>query len=680
MSTRSADWLPPALREAPAQPVPEPRLLDALLAAVDQQRELLEDDIDQVWEDFFIESCADWAIPYIGALVGLAPDAGRAEVATAVALRRRKGTPGALEDLAEVITGWTARAVEGWQVTLWAQRVGHPGAPRVAAVDLRDRSRHRLGTPFEPARRSFTPARRWSPRAATALVWQWQLRTLHGAQADPIGDRRYTLHPLGADAPLYLRPRPGERGDSELGAPVRATYRVLEALAAPGEIQYGSRWRVQDSHPLLAGPDDAPRLLSITVANSPVAASALRFGSVPGGTAPPAPASGEIVVDLARGRVQLGDGFGQGVRATFHRPVSGRLGALAGDAPADLGARVVVTVDRDAPLGPFVVHTVEAALARAELICQNDPTLRPEDSVPGRPDVEIRLATSDRLAAPAAAAASFAPKLPRWRIVAPALMTPAIDGALQLDLDGTQLTLEGFYLRGDLELGPGLASVELVNLTMNPVAGRRVLVSADAWELALEARRCLLGAIRADLAALPIRLTDCVVDGRGLALTGCGDPAPGSAAGPAVAARQRFAPGIVADGVTFGGRVSAETADAVDCLFADGVEVVRESEGCLRHCYLGAVQTPPLAHPTTYRCLTEPAPRFVSERFEAGGYLALDLDAAQPLLTAANDGGEVGAYHHARRAAGVTRLRRRIHEFVPLGLRAGIELAPWEER
>jgi hypothetical protein len=675
----AATWLPPAVRAAPDEPGGQPLLLDALLAAVDRQRALLEADIDQLWDDFFIESCAEWAIPYIAALVGLSSDAGRAEVATAVALRRRKGTPAALEELAEVLTGWTARAVEGWQVTLWAQRIGHPPPPRAAAIDLRDRSRHRLGTPFEPAHRSVTPSRRYSPRAATALLWPWQLRSYHFVQARSLGDRRYALHPLDVEAPLYVRPAPrGPAGDaprtrSELDVPVRATYRVLEAL---GAIHYGTRWRLAAEHPLLAPGATAPPLIALSAGNVPVPASSLRFGSVPSGSpAPDPPAADEVVVDLARARVLVGTSFDQGIRATFHRPVSGRLGALAGDAPADLAARVVVNVDRDAPLSATVVRTIEAAFARAEQLCQADPELRAEDSVPGRPDVEIRLATSDRLPAPPPQ--TFTPKLPRWRMVAPALLTPALDGALSLDLDGACVTLEGFYLRGELELGANMAGVELVNLTMNPLAGRSVLVSAQAWELALSARRCLLGPIRADLGALPIRLTDCVVDGRGLALTGCGDPGPAPAAVAALAARDRFAPAFVAEGVTFAGRVSAETADAIDCVFAAGVEVVRQSEGCLRHCYIGPEALP---HPTTYRCLTQPAPRFVSERFEAGGYYALELETEHPLLSAASDGGEIGAYHHARRAAGMDRLRRHIDEYVPLGLRAEVAQAPWEER
>ena len=112
-----AAWLPPAVLEAPDGEPDAPRLLDLLLAGVEGQRRLLEQDIDAVYDDFFIESCADWAVPHIGALLGLPVEAGRAEVAYAVALRRRKGTPAALEDFAEVLTGWTVRSLEGWQIT-----------------------------------------------------------------------------------------------------------------------------------------------------------------------------------------------------------------------------------------------------------------------------------------------------------------------------------------------------------------------------------------------------------------------------------------------------------------------------------------------------------------------------------------------------------------------------------
>ncbi len=679
-----AELLPPALRDAPSELPGEPRLLDALLAAVDEQCELLEADIDQVWEDFFVESCSDWAVPYIGALLGLPPDAERLEVAYAIALRRRKGTPAALEDFAEILTGLTARVVEGWQVTAWAQRLGHPPPPRVSSLDLGESDRFRIGTPFERVRRSFAPSGRFSPLAATAIVWPWSVRTFHAVEAAPLPEvRRFALHPLALEAPPYLRPESGAasgdelrtRTGDELDAPVRATYRVVQALAAGDQIIYGVNWTISDEHPLAAVPESgAPVLVELTLDDVPIPWSRLRFGSLPpGGAAPAPPTATRAVVDLARGHVELGSNLSGTLRSTWHRPAPGGLGALASDGDADAAARVVVRVNPTLPVAGVVVHDLPSAFAKGE---QLSAGLDPDDSSPDRPDVEIRLETSDRLQAPPPV--SFAPTLPRWRLVATRTSTPTIVGDLALDLEGCCLTLEGFLLTGDLILGKRLDGVDLRHLTMNPPGGASLRIEDGAWVLAFSASRCLLGPIRAELGARPLTFSDCVVDGRGARLRVCGGD-PGGAVTPAVARRNRFDPLLAAAGVTFAGRVRAEAIDAVDCLFVDGLEVVQQQEGCLRNCYVAAEGSASSSLPKRYRCLDSPAPTFASVGFEAAGYYALELDSDHPLLSAASDGGEVGAYHHLRRAARLGRLETRLHEFVPLGIRPRLELAPWEE-
>ncbi len=685
-----ADWLPPALRDGPDGEPGAPRLLDALLDGVEAQRRLLEADIDQVWDDLFIESCADWAVPYIGALLGLPPDTERLEVAYAIALRRRKGTPAALEDFAEILTGWTVRVLEGWQITLWAQRLGHPPPPRIASLNVADGTRHRAGTPFERARRSVTPGGPWSPRAATAVVWPWQVRTYLATQAAPLTGiaSRFALHPLGCEAPLYIRPRPRRlssdvgaaagrsRTGDELDAPVRGTYRVIEALASDGQITYGTNWTIAPEHALAAGAaSEDPTLLALTVDGAPVPWGQLRFGALaPGVAAPQPPAADEVVVDVARGHVELGSSLQGAVRATWHRPVPGELGALTGDSEVDPAARVVVEVNPAAPVLGNRVQTLAAAFALAQtLTAPLDPAL----SARGRPDVEIRLLTSDRLAAPAAL--TFTPAVARWRIVAPRPQTPVLTGDLSLDLPGATVELEGFLLDGDLRLGPRLECVRAAHLTMHPAAGREVQIAADAWGVGFEARHCILGAIRAGIAAEAIFVEDSIVDARGEPLAVCGAPAGGTPGKAAIAGVGAHAPALRASGATFVGPVELEAVSAVDCLFLDGLEVVQTQEGCLRHCYLGPPLSTPPAHPTTYRCLSTPAPTFSSIGFEGAGYYALALEPVHPLQTAASDGGEVGAYHHARRAAALTNLRRRIAEFVPLGLRPGLTMAPWEE-
>lgn len=683
-----ANWLPRAVRDAPWDVDGVPRLLDLLLAGVDEQVELLASDIDTIWDDLFIESCADWAVPYIGALVGLPPDASRLEVAYAVALRRRKGTPAALEDFAEIATGLTARVVEGWQSTLWAQRLGHPPPLRIASMSLADGSRFRIGTPFDRVRHSVTPSGPYNPLAATAVVWPWQVGTFVAAEAAPAPEpRRFSLHPLGAEAPPYVAPQTGRsaaerasgalraRTGDELDAPVRATYRVFEALAAPGQITYGTNWTIDPGHPLAQIPAPLrPVLLELTLDGAQIPWSSLRFGSLPPGAAAPAPPTAtQAVVDVARGRVELGSSLGGTLRATWHRPLTGDLGPLASNLDGDPSARVVVVVDPSAAPDAVTATTLADGIAKAET---QSAGLDPAESQPGRPDVEIRLRTSDRLDAPPPQ--SFAPTLPRWRIVAERTMTPAIVGDLDLDLDGCCLELGGFYLTGNLVVGNGFDGVSLAFVTMDPTAGSTVELAHDAWGLAFSARRSILGAIRAELSSQPLTLQDSIVDGLGARLRTCGD-APGGTLRDALAAQVRFAPALACSGVTFVGAVHTESIDAADCLFVDGVDAVQQQEGCLRHCYLGPdVPTPPPL-PPHYRCGPFPPPIFASTGFEAAGYYALDLDRPQPLLSAASDGGEVGAYNHLRRGARIERLRRRVHEFVPLGLRAGLALAPWEE-
>jgi hypothetical protein len=694
VTTPAARLLPPALHEAPG--LPDTGVLDALLDAVDEQRTLLARDIDQLLDDFFVESCSEWALPYIGRLLGLPADAERLEVAFAVALRRRKGTPAALEDFAEVVTGWTARAVEGWQVTAWAQRLAHPAPPRPAFVDLKVGTRFRLGTTFERVRRTVSPSQRWSPDAATVVVWPWSVRELRNSEALSVGTRRYALHPFGAEAPLYLRPRPRRlasdalpasaqtRTGNELDAPVRARYRVIQALAErPGDLTYGVRWTLGSSHPL-ATPSDPARpapLIKVEVANGAVPWSAVRFGSLPPGAANPAPASSEIIVDVDRGLVELGASFSSTgrVRATWHRPVAGSLGALTADAVTEPSARVVINVDtaNAAPTSPLAteVPTLADAFKNAEAICAQR-NLQASDSVPERPDVEIRLMTSDRLQG---LTRSFQPRLPRWRVVAPGLTTPTVAGDLDLNMTGACLTLEGFYLAGDLKVGKDCAAVQLAGVTMNPPDDKVISLAPGSWGTELRARKSILGAIRADLAAVPVTLEDSIVDARGARLRVCGDPDPGNANAVAIRRRDRFDPGLRARGVTFAGRVQAEWIDATDCIFVDGLDVVQHQEGCLRHCYLGPDATSSSSLPPAYRCGPFPAPAFSSIGFESAGYHALALDRDQALLSAASDGGEVGAYHHARRGPRIRRLRQRVHEFVPLGLRPLVELAPWEE-
>src|ERR1700755_2912799 len=93
--------------------------LQQLLAVIADQVAVIEEDLDQLYDNQFIETCAEWVVPYIGDLIGTrglitwknSPVTQRAQVANTLAYRRRKGTVAVLEQLARDVTGWDANVV-----------------------------------------------------------------------------------------------------------------------------------------------------------------------------------------------------------------------------------------------------------------------------------------------------------------------------------------------------------------------------------------------------------------------------------------------------------------------------------------------------------------------------------------------------------------------------------------
>src|SRR4051794_14553175 len=107
--------------------------LRALLALVQEQYDGLEQNIAGLYENWFIETCDEWVVPYIGDLLGVrllnAASPGtfsaRAYVAHTLDYRRRKGTAAVVEQLARDVTGWPARVVEYFELLATTQYINH---------------------------------------------------------------------------------------------------------------------------------------------------------------------------------------------------------------------------------------------------------------------------------------------------------------------------------------------------------------------------------------------------------------------------------------------------------------------------------------------------------------------------------------------------------------------------
>ncbi|MGH1403995.1 MAG: hypothetical protein ACRBDL_07105 [Alphaproteobacteria bacterium] len=118
--------------------------LKALIGVLAEQGRSVEQDIEDLYNNIFVETCEDWAVSYIGDLLRCAhlhgvDDAGfsqRAYVANTIGYRRRKGTLGVMEALAHDTTGWSAHGREFFSTLSTTQNINHVrhGAPAMADI------------------------------------------------------------------------------------------------------------------------------------------------------------------------------------------------------------------------------------------------------------------------------------------------------------------------------------------------------------------------------------------------------------------------------------------------------------------------------------------------------------------------------------------------------------------
>jgi hypothetical protein len=201
--------------------------LRALMALIEQQYLALEADVDQLYDDWFIETCQEWLVPYLGDLLGVQPLQGinhqvssqRAYVAHTLAYRQRKGTASVLEQLARDVTNWPACVVEYFNRLATTQNLNHLRPTNHRTPNLRDtHTLEQLGSPFETANhwpeiRRITNGRgRYNLPNVGLWLWRLQAYPLQWVRAKAVDDNPalglYWCNPLGQDQPLFNAPNP----------------------------------------------------------------------------------------------------------------------------------------------------------------------------------------------------------------------------------------------------------------------------------------------------------------------------------------------------------------------------------------------------------------------------------------------------------------------------------------
>ena len=238
--------------------------LRVLLGVLEQELLLVEQDIDQLYDNWFIETCAEWVVPYLGDLLGVrnlhalsgSIFSQRAYVANTLAYRRRKGTASVMERLARDITGWPAVAVECFERLGATQYMNHVRPGLGGTVDVHPAGELELsGGPFDRAAHTTDVRHIDNGRGRYNIpnlgLFLWRLTAYPSQDAAPasLGAKRYTFHPLGYDAPLFNPAQTAggfSTGLTELNVPGQLRRRPLYdelAAGAPRSPPAKAPWR-----------------------------------------------------------------------------------------------------------------------------------------------------------------------------------------------------------------------------------------------------------------------------------------------------------------------------------------------------------------------------------------------------------------------------------------------------
>ncbi len=307
--------------------------LRALLAVIEQELTALEADTARLYDNWFIETCDEWTVPYIGDLVGArpirpVPSAGvsaRAWVANTLAYRRRKGTALVLEQLARDVTGWPAAAVEFFQRLATTQHMNHVRLASAATASVRDAARADLACAsagaFDPfahlleVRNADTAGGRFNIPNVGIFLWRLRAQPLGqgapgDADADFISARRsaadwWHMHPAGVDAPLFNLPRTETGGAVTQAAREENASAPLRPLALHAELERLRAGNAGTAPVFMAGRDPVLRVF-VRLAGETLPVEIAREGlwicDIPDAVTLPVPPR-VAAIDVQRGRM-----------------------------------------------------------------------------------------------------------------------------------------------------------------------------------------------------------------------------------------------------------------------------------------------------------------------------------------------------------------------------------------
>ncbi len=703
--------------------------LQALYAVLAQQLGVVEDNIEQLYDDQFIETCAPWVIPYIGDLIGYnsiyeiasASFDSRAEVANTIGYRRRKGTLLALEQLSTDVSGRTAVAVEEFRhlITTESMRLLRPR--HATTVDLRrGGALNRFDTAFDIESRTID-VRRIAPRVRIAAnpdpaplditlhgpgrynipgiaihLWRWKSQPVVNAPAFSIGEGRYMFSPLGQNIPLFSQP------------PVRASFSDLATrMNVPQPIdrhEFAKSLR-SPSASAFYGPSASILLVAdgIPIPCSQILCANLSDRNAGSWCIVPA---GRIAIDPELGRIQFAADLALpgSLRLNYSYGFPAEIAGGPYDRSSSLTRVDPAGADFFATIGSSTFPTLESAIAQWNQLVTLTPGSTGVIVLPNFECFTIDLTENAAIQLPAGCNLSLAAGQPITNVgpfdviwnrscvtlsgnieVVGTPGAPLPEGEVE---PAGQLLISGLWIAGQLSIAGETVAVQLADSTLvpgirltragDPVSPGDPSIQVTAAEANLTLIRSISGPIAAN-AGGTTRICSSIVD----ATSPCCVAYTASDLASAGA-------DLHIEDSTLIGKVHTRTLPlASNTIFyarrprcdpwPAAVWANRRQTGCVRFCSLPNDSITP----RRYLCLPPDAsseaalaPKFITLRYGKPAYALLSGDVPMAVWRGADNNSQMGVYYQIQETEAVRNVQLRAPEYLPVCLESGIFLHP----
>jgi hypothetical protein len=707
--------------------------LQSLLSIVEEQIAVLEENIAQLYDDLFIETCAPWVVPYIGNLIGYqqingiasAVDSPRAEVANTIGFRRRKGTVPVFEQLARDATGWSAHAVEFFQVLATTQCVrNHLRPHNYYAPNLRSwKPREFVNTGFDHTAHKADVRRipptpdqgqlpggmgRYNVQNIGIFLWSLSAYTLTEVPATAVSGNSqcFRFSTLGADMPLFHRATELPDETTTLAGPANVPDRLTRHLLCQ-DIRAITQ---KDASPVYYGPglslaiysdgslQDASRILVADLSGADGAWANFSYLSDPSNL-PKLPAGANtIAIDPRLGRIAIPPppagktpsistfccygfntaiGGGEYPRAsTFKASPEQATIRVPGDYPNIHEALTALSGDGVVEVSNSGVYSEPAGL---------------DVSVRANGHIELRAADGSRptlilgetISVTGESAGQFdlngflityAPPQTSSKPPAALLYSPAVSSNELTNLGITHCTfVPGWALQSNGE--PEENSSGALTYT-----GPAVLI--DNPGLAVTIAQSILGPLYLN-GESTASLTDTILDAGGPTDVAIVASIDASTNAPVASGA------LTMNGCTVIGKVYTSLFTLVsDCIFVAALAEAdvsstpplwnaplwsaRQQQGCVCFSYVPAGAILPRQFECVQQAPGTPAPMFYSLQYGDPAYAKLLPTTDSSIRRGADDGGEMGAYHSVLAPQREADLLTRLAEYIPVGMQYGI--------